>query len=79
MTLNENELYKLFKRLHENKTTITLDIMQLLYDKGFINSFPYKNQAFEQRLTFSEINLKGKFGSTIPSSDGEYYLSHLKY
>ena len=43
------------------------------------DSFPYKDQAFANYLTFSESYLKEKYGKTIPTSDGEYYLSDLEY
>ena len=79
MILNEDEMYKLFNGLHENKITITKNIIQLLYDKGLFDSFPNKDQAFEQYLTFSEAHLLEKYGKTIPTSDGEYYLSDLEY
>ena len=78
MILNEDEMYKLFNGLHENKITITKNIIQLL-DKGLFDSFPNKDQAFEQYLTFSEAYLLEKYGKTIPTSDGEYYLSDLEY
>ena len=79
MVLNEDEMYKLFNALHENKINITNQIIQLLYDKGSFDSFPNKDQAFEQYLTFSEAYLLEKYGKTIPTSDGEYYLSDLEY
>ena len=77
--LNEDEMYKLFNALHENKIIITNQIIQLFYDKGLFDSFPNKGQAFEQYLTFSEAYLLEKYGKTIPTSDGEYYLSDLEY
>ena len=43
------------------------------------DSFPNKGQAFANYRTFSEAYLKEKYGKTIPTSDGEYYLSHLEY
>ena len=43
------------------------------------DSFPNKDQAFANYLTFSESYLKEKYGKTIPTSDGEYYLSDLEY
>ena len=79
MILNENEINKIFNSLDQNKITITNNIIQLLYDKGLFDSFPNKNQAFATYLTFSESYLKEKYGKTIPTSDGEYYLSDLKY
>ena len=77
--LNENEINKIFNGLHENKIIITNNIIQLLYYKGLFDSFPNKDQAFEQNLTFSETYIKEKYGKTIPTSDGEYYLSDLEY
>ena len=40
MILNENEIYKIFNSLDQNKITITNNIIQLLYDKGLFDSFP---------------------------------------
>ena len=79
MILNENEINKIFNGLDQNKTTITNNIIQLPYDKGLFDSFPNKHQAFANYLTFSESYLKEKYGKTIPTSDGEYYLSDLEY
>ena len=79
MILNENEINKIFNSLDQNKITITNNIIQLLYDKGLFDSFPNKDQAFANYLTFSESYLKEKYGKTIPTSDGEYYLSDLEY
>ena len=77
--LNEDEINKIFNSLDQNKITITNNIIQLLYDKGLFDSFPNKDQAFANYLTFSESYLKEKYGKTIPTSDGEYYLSDLEY
>ena len=79
MILNENEIDKIFNNLDQNKITRTNNIIQLLYDKGLFDSFPNKDQAFANYLTFSESYLKEKYGKTIPTSDGEYYLSDLEY
>ena len=79
MILNENEINKIFNGLDQNKITITNNIIQLLYDKGLFDSFPNKDQAFANHLTFSESYLKEKYGKTILTSDGEYYLSDLEY
>ena len=79
MILNEDEIYKIINGLDQNKITITKDIIQLLYDKGLFDSFPNKDQAFEKYLTFSETYLLEKYGKTIRTSDGEYYLSDLEY
>ena len=79
MILNEDEMYKIINGLDQNKITITKDIIQLLFDKGLFDSFPNKDQAFEKYLTFSETYLLEKYGKTIPTSDGEYYLSDLEY
>ena len=79
MILNENEYNRIFNNLDQNKITITNNIIQLLYDKGLFDSFPNKDQAFANYLTFSESYLKEKYGKTIPTSDGEYYLSDLDY
>ena len=79
MILNEDEINNILNSLDQNKITITNNIIQLLYDKGLFDSFPNKNQAFANYLTFSESYLKEKYGKTIPTSDGEYYLSDLEY
>ena len=79
MILNENEINKIFNSLDQNKITITNNIFQLLYDKGLFDSFPNKDQAFANYLTFSESYLKEKYGKTKPTSDGENYLSDLEY
>ena len=79
MILNEDEINKIFNSLDQNKIIITNNIIQLLYDKGLFDSFPNKDQAFANYLTFSEPYLKEKYGKTIPTSDGEYYLSDLEY
>ena len=79
MILNENERNKILNSLDHNKITITNNIIQLLYDKGLFDSFPNKDQAFANYLPFSEIYSKEKYGKTLPTSDGEYYLSDLEY
>ena len=79
MILNEDELDNILYSLDQNKITITNNIIQLLYDKGLFDSFPNKDQAFANYLTFSETYLLEKYGKTIPTSDGEYYLSDLEY
>ena len=66
---------KIFYSLDQNKINITNNIIQLLYDKSLFDSFLNKDQAFANYLTFSETYLKEKYGKTIPTSDGEYYLS----
>ena len=47
----------------------------MLYDKGLFDSFPNKDQAFANYLTFSETHLMEKNGKGIPTPDCEYYLS----
>ena len=79
MILNEDEINNILNSLDQNKITITNNKIQLLYDKGLFDSFPNKDQAFANYLTFSESYLKEKYGKTIPTSDGEYYLSDLEY
>ena len=79
MILNDDEINNILNSLDQNKNTITNNIIQLLYDKGLFDSFPNKDQAFANYLTFSESYLKEKYGKTIPTSDGEYYLSDLEY
>ena len=79
MILNEDEINIILNSLDQNKITITNNIIQLLYHKGLFDSFPNKDQAFANYLTFSETYLLEKYGKTIPTSDGEYYLSDLEY
>ena len=79
MILNENQINNILNGLDQYKITITNNIIQLLYDKGLFDSFPNKDQAFANYLTFSETYLKEKCGKTILTSDGEYYLSDLEY
>ena len=79
MILYENEINNILNSLDQNKITITNNIIQLLYDKGLFDSFPNKDQAFANYLTFSEKYLLEKYGKTIPTSDGEYYVSDLEY
>ena len=79
MILKENEINNILNSLDQNKITITNNIIQLLYDKGFFDSFPNKDQAFANYLTFSEIYSKEKYGKTIHTSVDEYYLSDLEY
>ena len=79
MILNEDEINIILNSLDQNKITITNNIIHLLYDKGLFDSFPNKDQAFANYLTFSETYLLEKYGKTIPTSDGEYYLSDLEY
>ena len=79
MILTEDEINNLLNILDQKKITITNNIIQPLYDKGLFDSFPNKDQAFANYLTFSESYLKEEYGKTKPSSDGEYYLSDLEY
>ena len=79
MILNEDEINNILNSLDQNKITITNNIIQMLYDKGLFDSFPNKDQAFANYLTFSETYLLEKYGKIIPTSDGEYYLSDLEY
>ena len=77
--LNKDEINEILNSLDQNKLTITNNIIQLLYDRGIFDSFPNKDQVFANYLTFSETHLLEKDGKTIPTSDGEYYLSDLEY
>ena len=79
MILNENEIKNILNSLDQKKITITNNIIQLLYNKGLFDSFPNKDHTFATYLTFSETYLKEKYGKTIPTSDGELYLSVLEY
>ena len=79
MILNEDEINNILNSLDQNKIIITNNIIQLLYDKGLFDTFPNKDQAFPNYLTFSGTHLLEKYGKNIPTSDGEYYLSDLEY
>ena len=79
MILNEDEINNILNSLDQNKIIITNNIIQLLYYKGLFDSFPNKDQAFANYLTFSETHLFEKYGKTILTSDGEYYLPDLEY
>ena len=79
MILNEDEINNILNSLDQNKITITNNIIQLLYDKGLFDSFPNKDQVFANYLIFSETYFLEKYGKTILTSDGEYYLSDLEY
>ena len=79
MILYENEIKNVLNSLDQNKITITNNIIQLLHNNCLFDSFPNKDQAFANYLIFSESYLKKKYGKTIPTSDGEYYLSDLEY
>ena len=79
MILNEDEINNILNSLDQSKIIITNNIIQLLYDKGLFDSFPNKDRAFANYLTFSETYVLEKYGKTIPTSDGEYYLSDLEY
>ena len=79
MILNENEINNILNSLDQNKITITNNIIQLLHDKSLFDSFPDKDQVFANYLTFSKTHVLEKYGKTIPTSDGEYYLSDLNY
>ena len=79
MILNEKKINNFLNSPDQNKITITNNITQLLYDKGLFDSFLSKDQAFAKYLTFSETYLKENYAKTIPTSNGEYYLSDLEY
>ena len=61
MILNQNEINKILNSLDQNKITITNNIIQPLYNIGLFDSFPNKDQAFANYLTFSESYLKEKY------------------
>ena len=73
MILDEAEINNIPNSLDQNRIAIN-NIIQLLYDKSLFDSFPNKDQAFANYLTFSETNLLERYGKTIPTSDGEYCL-----
>ena len=79
MILNESEIYKIINGLEKVKTETIKNVIQLLYNKGLFDTFPNKDQVFEQYLTFSEEYLKEKYTSDIETSDGLYYLSDLDF
>ena len=72
MILNQDEINNIPNGLDQNKITITNSIFQLLFDKGLFDSFPNKDHAFANYLTFSETHLLEKYGKTIPTSNGNY-------
>ena len=51
----------------------------MLYNKGLFDNFSNKDQAFEQYLTFTQAYLEEKYGESIETSEGFYYLSDLSY
>ena len=55
------------------------DVIQLLYNKGFFDSFENKDQIFNEYLYFSDEYLLEKYGKEIQTSDGVYYLSDSDY
>ena len=57
MISNEDEIKNILNGLDRNKITTTKNIIQLLYDKNLFDSFPNKDQAFANYLTFSETHL----------------------
>ena len=79
MILNDNEINNNLNGLDQIKITITNNIIQQLHDKCLFDSFPNKDQAFANYLTFSETYLNDKYRKTIPTLVGEYYLSDLEY
>ena len=62
MILHEKEINNILNGLDLNKITLTNNIIKLLHDKGLFDSFPNKDQAFANYLTFSETYLKEKYG-----------------
>ena len=60
MILIEDEVNNILNSIDRNKITVTNNIIQLLYDKGLFDSFPNKDQAFANCLTFSETYLLEK-------------------
>ena len=52
MILNGNEINNILNSLDQNKISVINNIIQLLYDKGLFDSFPNKDQAFANYLTF---------------------------
>ena len=52
-----------------------MDTIQLLYNKGFFDSFENKDQIFEPYLKFSDEYLLENYGTEIQTSDGVFYSS----
>ena len=77
--LNEGETRSIPDSLDQNKITTTNNITFLLYDKCLFDSFPNKDQVFANYLTFSQTHLLEKYEKTIPTLDGENYLSDLEF
>ena len=62
-----------------NKEQIKKEIIQLLYDRGLFDSYPNKDQVFEQYLIFTDEYLLNKYGKEIKIGEDVYYLSDLNY
>ena len=69
----------LISELEKCKKQTIKDVIQLLYNKGFFDSFENKDQIFNEYLYFSDEYLLEKYGKEIKTSDGVYYLSDLDY
>ena len=65
--------------MKKSKNQAVKDTIQLLYNKGLLDSFENKDQIFNEYLYFSEEYLLEKYGKDIKTSDGEYYLPDLDY
>ena len=79
MILNESEIYKIINGLEKVKTETIKNVIQLLYNKGLFDTFPNKDQVFEQYLSFSDEYLEEKYTTEINTSEGIYYISDLNY
>ena len=54
------------------KSEAVTDNIQILYNKGLLDSFQNKDGIFEFFLTFTDKYLLGKYGTEIQTSDGVY-------
>ena len=60
----------LISELKKCKKQTIKDVIQLLYNKGFFDSFENKDQIFNEYLYFSDEYLLEKYGKEIKTSDG---------
>ena len=69
----------LISELGKCKSEAVKDTIQLLCNKGLLDSFENKDQMFNEYFYFSDEYLLEKYGKEIKTSDGVYYLSDLDY
>ena len=69
----------IFVELEKCKIQAVKDTVQLLYNKGFFDSFENKDQIFHECLTFTNQYLLEKYGTEKQTSNGVYYSSDSDY